>query len=762
MTHRASLRPGHINAGTSFITLGRAVSLLLAGTILAPIAVHAQDAPAASPDKSKSNGLDDIVITATKTGSTKAQSTPLAITVLSADRLEASGIANVKDAMQLIPNLSISQTGTNPLIYVRGIGSSNVNNGSDPEVSTQVDGVYIARPYAQLSDYLDVERIEVLRGPQGTLYGRNAVGGTFNIISRKPGDDPRGEIDLAGGNFGTFQAKGYVSGPIEKGVLQASLAGSFFTRDGYVDNLVPGKPDLGGATRGGLRGQLRYTPSDAVEIILRGDWAHNKERFDNYDHLLAPLATAPIASSLIGDYTSVAVNDPQITRNTLWGVSAEANIQLSSVLKFKSISAYRRSQFDLSFDSDGTEISSNIGRQSDRSHNVSQEFNLTLNLPRFDGIVGAYYFNETQNSSVLVQSPVSAVTPPARALQATALPVSNARSYAGFAQVTYRPIPAIGLTAGIRYTSDQKLLDTFINRTSLNPATPGAQMPGFPVTEHADQTFTAWTPKFGIDVKLAPGIMLYASATKGFKSGGTNYSSTNPATLNYRPESLWAYEGGIKSSWFDQRLRVNITAFKYDYKDLQVQGLLAPGIVAIGNAANARVKGLEIEAAAKPFAKLELSANYSLLDARYVNFTGSAVPPGLVSYVTGSPRFNAAARTYDASGNHMIQSPHSTFSASAQYGFEIGGLPTYIRGEYYWQDRTYFDPTNIAIVSEPAYDLVNLGAGISTSDRKWNLQIIAKNVGNRHYLIGRSGVTSVPSGLAGMPRTVLFQISRKW
>lgn len=745
----------------SGMVIRRMLAVALMASAATPIVAFAQATPAAQPDGQQAS-LEDIVVTATKTGETRAQSTPLAITVVTADHLAASGIANVRDIAQLVPNLNVSQTGTNPLIYLRGIGSSNVNNGSDPEVTTQVDGVYIARPYAELSDYLDVERVEVLRGPQGTIYGRNAVGGTFNIVSRKPGDEFRGEASLASGTFGLLDAKGYVSGPIVPGILQASIAGNFLSHDGYVHNVVSGAHDLGDAHRGGLRGQLRFTPDPKIEIILRGDWSHIDEHFDNYDHLLAPLATAPLATSLIGDYTQVAANDPQQTSNTLWGASGEVNVRLGNAVALKSITAYRHSRFDLAFDSDGTEISSSIGQQNDSSHSFSQELNLSVNTSHLQGVVGAYYFNEEENSLVLVQSPPSAVTPAAKALQAIATPVTQVRSYAGFAQATYRPITAIGITAGIRYTSDHKALDTFINRTSLNPATPGAQLAGFPVSEQTAQTFHAWTPKFGIDWQVTPHALVYASATRGFKSGGTNYSSTNPATLNYRPESLWAYEGGLKSSWFEQRLRINITGFKYDYTDLQVQGLLAPGVVAIGNAAGATVKGVEFETAAKPFRNLELTANYSILDARYDNFTGAAVSPGLVAYVASSPRFNATARTYDASGNHMIQAPHSTFSASGQYNFDVGRISAYFRAEYYWQDKTYFDPTNVPIVEEPSHGVINLGAGILTADKHWALKVLARNITDKNYLIGRSGVTSVPSGLAGAPRTVMVQISRKW
>src|SRR5712672_1409419 len=231
----------------------RYFALMLSAACLAPGA-----ALAVSPDDSVK--LEEIVVTASKTGVTDIQLTPMAITAFSAEQLQRSQLSNVNQLMGSVPNLSISTFETFAEIFIRGIGSTNVIGGNDPSTTVQVDGVYLGRPYSQYADFLDVQRVEVLRGPQGTLYGRNAVGGTINIISRMPSDQFESKFQVTGGTFDLVQAQAYVSGPIIPGTLQGSLTGNYLNHGDYVDNVVPGKPGVGSADRGGLRGQLRFLP----------------------------------------------------------------------------------------------------------------------------------------------------------------------------------------------------------------------------------------------------------------------------------------------------------------------------------------------------------------------------------------------------------------------------------------------------------------------------------------------------------------------
>ncbi len=703
----------------------------------------------------KRQGLEEIVVTATKTGATAAQKTPLAMTVLSRVQLEDSGVINVTDLAQKVPSITVPMVTIIPQIYIRGVGSSNSNNGSDPDVTTQLDGVYIARPFAQLMDFIDIDRVEVLRGPQGTLYGRNAVGGTFNIISRKPSDRLEGELALTGGTYALVQTQAYASGPIKPGMIQLSLSGNYIRHNGYVENIAPGGEDLGTAGRGGVRAQLRFMPTASIEAITRLDWAKSDERPDNFDHILKPLNGATLANSIIGDYRKAAIDAPQEAHSHFGGVAQEINVKFNEQLALKSLTAYRHSQFNQTLDSDFTELPLVFGAQSDKSDQLSQELDLNATVENFKGVGGVYFIGENEDSFVLAAAPPSPTTPAANSFVSTATPRAKARSWAVFAQGTYRFWKQWGLTLGARYTKDHKTLDSTITRESLNPATPGASFPNFPVDTHTEQEWSAVTPKAGIDWQFARNAMAYVSATRGYKSGGTNYATTDPQSLSFAPEKLWAYEGGLKSDWLERRLRVNVTGFVYDYTDLQVQSGIRPGVIAINNAATANLKGVELEVSAKPTPGLLLSANYAFLDATYGSFPAAAVGQALVPYVSTSPRYNAP--TFDASGNQMTAAPRHTFSASAEYNFFLDAGILFLRGEYYRRSKTSYDPTNADIMFEPAYDLFNVALGFHLD--RWSVLVLAKNIGNAQYLIQRSGAGMVPAGLAGPPRTITAQVS---
>src|SRR5712672_3778861 len=233
----------------------RYFALMLSAACLAPGA-----ALAVSPDDSVK--LEEIVVTASKTCVTDIQLTPIAITAFSAEQLQRSQLSNVNQLMGSVPNLSISTFETFAEIFIRGIGSTNVIGGNDPSTTVQVDGVYLGRPYSQYADFLDVQRVEVLRGPQGTLYGRNAVGGTINVISRVPIDDFAAEASLTLGDYWLVQSQDYLSGPLIRGVLDASLAVDYTYHAAYIERLSPGGDDIANANRGGVRAQLRWEPND--------------------------------------------------------------------------------------------------------------------------------------------------------------------------------------------------------------------------------------------------------------------------------------------------------------------------------------------------------------------------------------------------------------------------------------------------------------------------------------------------------------------
>jgi iron complex outermembrane recepter protein len=718
---------------------------ILSGTARAQLATNANSGDA-------SQGLQEIVVTATKTGATEAQKTPIALSVYSSDQLNNSVANNVKDLVALTPSLNVSQTTASAEIYIRGIGSNNVFNGSDPDVTVQSDGVYIARAFGQFADFLDVSRVEVLRGPQGTLYGRNAVGGTINIISRAPTDDFEAKTQVTLGDYSLLQTQAYVSGALVKGLLDASLSVNYITHSPWEDNIVPGQPGLDDANHGGLRGQLLFRPTDNVQMTTRMDWSKADEYFDASAHLLAPYPKAPLATSILGNYTLTALDTPQLNHEEIWGISEDINAQINDWLSLKSITAYRDSWYRLTVDGDGTELPINSGYQADLSKQFSQELNLVAKRDHFDGVAGVYFFNEHEISEVYSDLPA-----PGPNLQNLVQPDAYARSYAAFAQGTYHLFDTVGLTAGARYTEDRKELNQYYSRNILSLGVP---LPGYPFIDDVVRHFHATTPKFGVDWQATPDVLVYATATRGFKSGGTNYAASNAAALSFAPEYIWSYETGAKSEWLDHRLRVNLTGFLYDYSNLQVQSLLGPGVTTIANAATAKIKGAELETTVEPIPRLVLTANYSLLNARYTRFDAASVPASLTPYLAGSPNLNPNG-TYDASGNRLSAAPHDSVSTSAQYGWNMSGGRPFLRAEYYWQSRAYYDPSNAPIMSQKAYGLANAFVGYD-SDSKWSVHFFVKNLTDTHYLIFIAAITVVPSGVAAAPRTYGVQLTKSF
>jgi iron complex outermembrane receptor protein len=748
------------------INVRRAASYAVAVLLVTGEKVFAQTAAptgANGQGASDAGGIPDIVVTATKTGETRLQRTPVAITVLSGDSLSSRNAVNVKDLVALTPNMTVSQTTSNAQIYIRGIGSNNSLTGSDPSVTVQSDGVYIARAYSQFSDFVDIERIEVLRGPQGTLYGRNSIGGTINLISRKPGDDFAGKAQITAGNYGAVQGQAYVSGPIVPGVVQASIAGNYIRHDAYVENIYPGQADVGDANRGGIRGQLRIAPGDSVEFITRADWSKGSERVDAYSHILAPVSGAPLASGTVGDLTKVSLNSPPLSKTEGYGASQEVNAKLSQALSFKSLTAYRYSHYNFVGDADATEIPfNNVRAQGDTSKQFSQELNLVLDTSKLKAILGAYYFHEYDNGLFISEVGPSTKTAAAASFNQTIAPKTRATSKAIFAQGTYRITNNLGITAGLRYTKDDKSIAQDFQRTSLDPSSLGAPRPGFPFTGSANRAYDAWTPKIGMDFQASRNVFLYASATRGYKSGGVNFGASNAASLVFNPEKIWAYEAGVKTNWLDRKLQINVTGFRYNYKDLQVYSSIGPGLTAIGNAATANINGVEVEMTAKPLHNLTLSANFSVLDSKYGSFPEATVAATYQPFVGGDPNFSTSTKLFNASGKRLSYAPQTSFSFSGRYDVDLSAGKTFIRGDYYRQSTSYAEPTNVAISAIRPYGVLNLGLGYESRDGGWGAQIIGKNVLDAQYLTAIASTGLVPNGIPGPPRTVALQLTKSF
>lgn len=704
------------------LTLRNNFKVLL--TLLFAFFVSGGNALAQQESDDEGTVLEEILVTATKTGATSLQNTPIAITAFTGGMLEKTMITDLRDLSQLTIGLTISENTSYAQLYMRGVGSNNVFAGADPSTTIHVDGVYIARPQASFNNFLDIERIEVLRGPQGTLYGRNSVGGTINIISRKPSlDEVDYKAEVVGGNYGLLRFDGYLTGPVSENIA-LSIAANISNRDGYRKNVTDTGNDLQDEDVKSVRIQALYKGS-SIEAILRADYYDEDNSAYGYSTFIEPPPT-PLSASIFGDFGKVSNNLENTYTRENSGISLDLSGDINDTWSWNSLTAYRANDVEVIIDSDASELNilrTNIREDQDQ---VSQEFTFLGDLENSTLLLGAYYFQED-----IVQGPGSIKVYPL-GIERRPEPIVDTSAWAIFGQWNYRLSERLSLTAGGRYTEEEKtftkidgvyLLDTEIKIVDLD----------FP---KESATYSDFTPKLGVEFQQTEDVMYYGSISKGFKSGGFNFTAVLPG--GYGPEELWAYEIGIKSRFADDRAQLNLAAFHYDYDDLQVQSFIVPGQVDISNAATATVDGIEVESLFNPTPDLLLWFNIAYLDAVYDEYPEAPI---------------GAGDTFNASGFKLNSAPEWSGSLGANWDHEIGAGSIFLRGEYNWQSEIFFTPDNNEVERQGSYALVNVFLGYTNSDGRWSVELWGRNLFDEDYISSSASFTLVRAGTAGAPAT---------
>jgi iron complex outermembrane receptor protein len=703
-------------------------------------------------------GLQEVTVTATKTGETSAQATPLALTVFTADQLSQHAIMNIEGISANTPGVELTDLSGYTQLFIRGIGSNTVYVGSDPSSTLYIDGVYQARPLTFTTDFLDVERVEVVKGPQGTLYGRNAVGGAINVISRTPSATPTGELQLSAGNYGEFGAQGYVSGPLGDSGIRGSLALSRYTHDFYLENVSTGG-GVENADRYGARGQLLIPFGSATTLTLRGNYAYSSDAFGGDPKLLVPIGV-PLDDSILGNYRKVALDQPAYSTFKQYGIAADLVVRPSDTVTLRSLTAYQDFWGRLGLDADSSSINMLYTIEDPiRQHQFSQELNLNATWNALTYVLGAYYFTENDAEPLTVEVPIAGISN----LNSGKVVVESAALYG---QAEYHVTSKLSVIAGLRYTHESKDYNQWNSwhaSAAFDPAQDAAAPvlgppflpPAFAVSP--SRSWSASTPKFGINFSPADNVFTYASATRGFKSGGFDFGSPTAelATTGYNPEYLWAYEVGLKSDWLQHRLRVNVDAFLYDYSDMQVEVFVPPANAITQNAATSRIKGVDLEVAARPVAALDLHASVAWLHARYLSFPQAYVNP---------------FGTFDASGNVLNQAPDWAYSAGASYTVGLGSRGSVFAGfDYAGQSRVFFTPANNGVGSVTGYPQQQEGYGVlsarlgwNSADNRWNFAVIGLNLTQRQYVTGTVNYGAGVAGRPGDPRTVRGQLTYKF
>lgn len=668
-------------------------------------------------------------VTGTKTGVADIQSTPIAITLLPASTIEQLGVERVDGLAGFVPTLTVSQSpvGT-PLVTIRGIGSNSAVAGADPSSTLHLDGVYIAHSAMASMGLLDVERIEVLRGPQGTLYGRNSVGGTINIVTRQPTNALETSVRLTAGNYYKLRAEAAVRGPLVKNKVMGGFAFLRGTRGGLVKDLEHPDHSLGSEDTWAGRGQLRLVFGTQSELLLSGDYG----RFEGVPLPYAkPIAAKPgFSFNSPASLWAVRASHLASGKNIQQGASTKLAIRLNASTTLTSLTAYRKSNTNFFIDPDATELSIATTDAPDLQRQISQELTLAQRTPRLTWIGGAFFFDDHDDAQI-------EITQYGPRIQVRPFSTVDASAWALFGEATYRLPSHLSLTSGVRYSDEQKEMHNTGGVYRLGTAILANPASFYDFVDRA--TYDAWTPKVSMQVRASRETFVYISATRGFKSGGLNVSATAPGGA-FRPEFAWSYEGGLKRTLADGRIHVNTAVFHNDYKDLQVQTFIRPGVVHISNAASATITGLEVEAGAAALSGLHLACYVSWLDATYDRYV--AAGPGDV--------------TGNAAGHRLSNAPEWSGSASAVYDLAIGQAGTAsLRGDVSWQSRVFFTPFNTSIETQPAYGLVHLRAAFARRSQRWEVALYARNVTNQAYITGAMAPNvgfPASSGRPGEPR----------
>ena len=633
--------------------------ILLAATALsATIAitpVHAQSEEGAQV----SSAVDDIVVTAQRR-SESVQDVPIAISAFSADQLQKQGVSNTLELGRFVPNLvSMNNTGVGSAnaFYLRGLGNTETIPTFDPPVGTYVDDIYLSRQNANNINLFDVERVEVLRGPQGTLFGRNTTGGAVNVILREPGNEFGGYAEIGYGRFNKKVVRGSADIPLADS-FAVKISGYWQNDDGYAKNVTTGQrlnDDDGWGVRLGIRGDLapgaKWTGSYA-HIVANGENIMNFQcnpanpsecdgRFVTTGLRAGKTAeTSPYLATVSGRKANYLMGNRTSTDlvTSKFEFDVAQNLSASLITGFVS----QTQQYALDFYdgrtgptlanpvppvlglAHGAFVITNDGQHEQFSQEI--KFNGSVGDGLIDYVAGAYYLVENNRTDFADLFSTSATS---QFLLADRILRNKTEAYAGYAQFDLNATEKLKLTAGIRYTDETKTFELSDNRLSCNDGTVEATClntgnlfgPSGLAVPHK-QSAKLWTPRFAVNYKATDDILLFASATRGFKSGGWNARATNVSTfLPFGPEKVWSYETGIKSDWFNRRVRANLTFFYTDVSDLQTPSAIlnANGSATFitRNFADMRNKGVEAEFTFVPVNGLNLYVNGGYQDAEF-------------------------------------------------------------------------------------------------------------------------------------------------
>lgn len=666
----------------------------------------ASTASAADVASSASSGLEEIVVTAQKR-TENLQSVPIAVSVLTADQLGNMAIESSFGLTTAIPSLYVGHAAAWSATYIRGVGTNLYTPGSDPSVATYVDGVYSGNMASAMAGFNNIERVEVLKGPQGTLYGRNATGGLINIVTKTPTQDFQARASIGGGNYDRWEAKSYIAGGIAPNIA-ADLAVTYSNQgEGYFRNIVTGGT-IGRDDGTYVRSKIVVDFSEAIRLVLAGSIA------DFNNTIGVPRNVAPGSNPVVppggiipttpGVY---AVNPRELGNVKDYAGSANLSFDFN-VARAVSITSYDYTTFRQINETDDSSFDLGYIATDARYKQFTQEFQL---LSRSDSkvnwIAGIFYLWADDGLDPIQVYTRGAFVPSATNPAST---VSGANSVSGFGQASIDVSDSGRLTVGARYTYDEKDY-----RRSYVPG----------VIARASWTKPTW--RLAYDQKIGRDTLLYASYNRGYKAGAYNIAFGPPTAVN--PETLDGFEVGSKSDLLNKRLRINTAAFFNLYNNMQVKSVAPDNITILTqNAAKSHIYGIDGDIDALLTDDLQLKIGFSWVHAKFVSY------PKAVDYVrnpSGAPGNVQIA--VDASGAQLPNTPELSGSITMSYNHEInGGGKLYGDASLFGSSSRAWDPGNF--VRTGAYALLNGTIGYTLPNAHYSFELWGANLTNKSYV----------------------------
>lgn len=704
--------------------------LLLLGTAIAVVA--GMPAYAQTDTASDDGRVGEIIVTAQKRDE-RLQDVPVAVSAVNEEQLASRGIESSVDLRLAVPSLNSTPASGYVANSIRGVGALGFAPGIESPVGLYIDGVYIAAPQASELSLNNISTIEVLKGPQGTLFGRNATGGLINIKTKTPGQTMEGKFALSYGNLGTLTGSAYLGGGLGEN-LAADIAVNGRTRDGFGKNAPTGE-DVGKVHHDiSVRSKIVWTPSSDTTVTATGAYWDGKDT--NGWFVEVPGNRNGFIPGRVAIDRGYNASTNTNTVQDGWSAMGALKIEHDfGGVALTSTSAYREGNLFLTRDLDYTEINSANLLLEQRDKQFSQELQLSsVGNSRLKWTAGLFYFYLKSEYRPLV---VDLANFPFAGIVYTANEAQTGNSYAGYGQATYALTDSTNLTLGGRYTSEKRAAinasdNVFVPFINLN----------IPTT-YPDRSVKAdrFTYRISLDHRFSPELMVYASYNTGFKSGG--YNTGAPGTPAYAPEKIKAAEVGAKMDLLDRKLRLNLAAFHYDYSDIQVQRIALANLI-VFNGAKARINGVDGDFTAVFTPHFNLTGGFTWLDTKFQSFPVCpiSIAGGGVPLATSGP---GTAYPNGCTGNQIPFAAKFTGSIAANYTAALGDGELQLSGNLYYNSGYYFETDNV--LRQPRYAKVGASAKW-TSNSGLSIGAYGRNLTNRRTALFMGSQTSGNTSVA--------------